>query len=167
MSVRFKIFCFLSSIILSSCAATPDIHLRIPGTNMEINQQAELATRLAVSPKNNLILVGSVKHTSNLWDISTGRKLKTFKTSSDVTNYAAWVRVQFMPDGTQILVNDVQIKIVDIETGRAIKEFPGSYLDNAVSPDGRFTLMGGPNHELVLLNMETGHIKKLKGHADS
>jgi WD40 repeat protein len=134
---------------------------------MEINQQAELATRLAVSPKNNLILVGSVKHTSNLWDISTGRKLKTFKTSSDVTNYAAWVRVQFMPDGTQILVNDVQIKIVDIETGRAIKEFPGSYLDNAVSPDGRFTLMGGPNHELVLLNMETGHIKKLKGHADS
>lgn len=41
MSIRVKVSFVLLSIILASCAATPDIHLRIPGTNMEINQPAQ------------------------------------------------------------------------------------------------------------------------------
>lgn len=167
MSVRLKISFVILSILLSSCAATPDIHSRIPGTNLGINQPAELAMRLAVSPIKSQVAVGSVKHIFNLWDISTGQKLKTFKTLSSVGGYAAWVVVQFMPDGKKIIVRDHGIKIVDIETGNTIREFPDIYLDFAVSPDGKFILMGGPNYELAVLDLGTGHIRKLKGHADS
>ncbi len=167
MSVRLKISFLILSILLSSCAATPDIHSRIPGTDLGINQPAELAMRLAVSPIKSQVAVGSVKHILNLWDISTGQKLKTFKTSSSVGGYAAWVVVHFMPDGKKIIVRDHGIKIVDIETGNTIREFPEIYLDFAVSPDGKFILMGGPNHELAVLDLGTGHIRKLKGHADS
>jgi len=167
MSVWLKISFLLLSILLSSCAATPDIHSRIPGTDLGINQPAELAMRLAVSPKNSQVAVGSVKHISNLWDISTGQKLKTFKMSSSVVGCAAWVVVQFMPDGKKIIVRDLGIKIVDIETGNIIREFSETSLDFAVSPDGKFILMGGPNHELAVLDLGTGHIRKLKGHADS
>ena len=56
-----KALLFLFNGLLPSCATTPDIHLKIPETNMEINRQAELAERLAVSPKDNLILVGSMR----------------------------------------------------------------------------------------------------------
>jgi hypothetical protein len=96
-----KMLIVLLIIFLSSCATTPDIHLKIPGTNMEINRQAELAERLAVSPKNNFILVGSMRHASALWDITTGQKLKSLKPSSGIRAYAAGVGVRFMPDGTK------------------------------------------------------------------
>ncbi|MEW6674257.1 MAG: caspase family protein [Thermodesulfobacteriota bacterium] len=167
MSARLKIIIVLLSIGCASCAATPDIHSRIPGTNFEINQPAQLAMRLAVSTGSNQVLVGSVKHVSTLWDISTGQKLKTFRTSSSIIGIAAWVRVQFLPDGKRVMIHDSGIKIVDIETGRVVREFPESHLDFAVSPDGKFSLMGGPTHELALLDLTTGQVRKLKGHADS
>lgn len=156
-------------IFLSSCATTPDIHLKIPGTNMEINRQAELAERLAVSPKNNFILVGSMRHASALWDITTGQKLKSLKPSSGIRAYAAGVGVRFMPDGTKAVTYDNRITLWDIETGRELKAFPMAAGDMAITPDGRRALMIGPvsNTDLSLLDLKTGKVKKLKGHADS
>ncbi len=156
-------------IFLSSCATTPDIHLKIPGTDMEINRQAELAERLAVSPKGNLILVGSMRHASALWDISTGQKLHSFKPSSDMRAYAAGVGVKFLPDGKKAMTFDNRITIWDIETGRELKSFPLAAGDMAVTPDSRRALMIGPvrNTDLSLMDIETGEIRKLEGHSDS
>jgi WD40 repeat protein len=136
---------------------------------MEINRQAELAERLAVSPKNNFILVGSMRHASALWDITTGQKLKSLKPSSGIRAYAAGVGVRFMPDGTKAVTYDNRITLWDIETGRELKAFPMAAGDMAITPDGRRALMIGPvsNTDLSLLDLKTGKVKKLKGHADS
>ena len=160
--------CF--TIFLSSCAATPDIHLRIPGTDMELTRRAQLAMRLAVSPKNNLVLVGSTNHSFNLWDLSTGQKLKSFKMSSSFIGSGFWTEIYFFPDGAKALSSRTSIKIWDIETGRELREIPKFVGDVAISPDAGFALIIGPDNAtaLHLLDLNTGKIiKKFKGHSDS
>jgi WD40 repeat protein len=165
-----NIFGLILILFLISCAATPDIHLRIPGTDMELTRRAQLAMRLAVSPKNNLVLVGSTDHSFNLWDLSTGQKLKSFKMSSSFIGAAFWTEVYFFPDGAKALSSRTSIKIWDIETGRELKEIPKFVGDVAISPDAGFALVIGPDSAtaLSLLDLNTSKIiKKLKGHADS
>ena len=138
---------------------------------MEINQPAQLAMRLAVSPKSNLVLVGSGYHSFNLWNISTGQKLKSFKMSSSFIGSAFWTEVYFFPnDSTKALSSRTSIKIWDIETGRELKEISKFVGDVAISPDDKFALIVGPDSAtaLSLLDLNTGEIiKKLKGHSDS
>jgi len=173
MSAWMKILFVLLSIILSSCTTTPDIHLRIPGTNMELTQPAQLVVKLAVSPKNNHVLVGSSRRFYNLWDISTGQKLRSFKVTSSLTNYAVRMTIGlfFFPDGTKALLRfRGRINIWDIETGRKLKEFPKTFwMGMAVSQDGRFALaIDGGMRSLSLFDLETGEIiRKLEGHSDS
>ena len=160
----------LFTIYLTACSATPNIHLRIPGTEMELTRKAQLAMRLAVSPKNNLVMVGSTYHSFNLWDLSSGQKLKSFKMSSSFIGSAYWVEVYFFPDGTKALSSRTSIKIWDIATGREVKEISKFVGDVAISPDARFALIVGPDSATALniLDLNTGEIiKKLKGHSDS
>jgi len=163
----------LLSIILSSCTTTPDIYLRIPGTNMEITQPAQLTVKLAVSPKNNHVLVGSSRLLYSLWDISTGRKLRSLKVSSSGMDHELRVSMGlfFFPDGTKALLKfRDRINIWDIETGRKLKEFPKTrWKGMAVSPDGKFALtIDAGMRRLSLLDLETGEIiRKLEGHSDS
>jgi hypothetical protein len=161
---------FLSLIWVTSCAATPDIHLRIPGTDMELNRRAQLAMRLALSPENKLVLVGSVDHAFNLWDLSTGQKLKSFKMSSSFIGSAFWVEVYFFPGGKKALSSRTSVKIWDLETGRELRQIPKLVGDVAISPDARSALVVGPDSAtaLTLLDLHSGEImKKLKGHSDS
>ena len=170
MKLFGKIFGLFLILFIISCAATPDIHLRIPGTDMELTRRAQLAMRLAVSPKNNLVLVGSSDHSFNLWDISTGQKLKSFQMSSSFIGAGFWTEVYFYPDGTKALSSRTSIKIWDIETGRELREIPKFVGDVAISPDAKFALVIGPDNAtaLNLLDLNTGKIiKKLKGHSDS
>lgn len=152
-----------------SCATTPDIHLRVPGTNLEIIRQAELAEKLAISPKDNLILVGSVRHTSALWDLSTGQMVKSITNASGVTASGAGVGVKFFPDGMRAVSFHSCIMVWDIETGRDLKTFPLAAADVAISPDAKFALIVGPvrNTDLSLVDLERGKATRLKGHADS
>jgi len=148
----------------------PDIHLRIPGTNMELTRRAQLAMRLAVSPKNNFVLVGSNDHSFNLWDISTGQKLKSFKMSSSFIGSGFWTEVYFFPDGAKALSSRTSIKIWDLETGKELREISKFVGDVAISPDAKFALVIGPDNAtaLHLLDLATGKItKKFKGHFDS
>ena len=85
---RIKKSFILLTIFLCSCSATPDIHLIIPGTNMEINQPARLAIGMDISQKNNQVLVGSGKFAFDLWDIEKGRKLKSFNMGRRSIKYA-------------------------------------------------------------------------------
>ena len=165
-----KILVLFLILFLISCATTPDIHLRIPGTDMEITRQAQLAMRLAVSPKNNLVMVGSTYHSFSLWDISTGQKLKSFQMSSSFIGSGFWTEVYFYPDGTKALSSRTTIKIWDIETGSELKEISQFVGDVAISPDGKSALVVGPDRATALhfLDLNTGKIiRKLKGHSDS
>jgi WD40 repeat protein len=110
-----------------------------------------------------------MRHASALWDITTGQKLRSLKPSSGIRAYAAGVGVRFLPDGAKAITYDNRITIWDIETGEEIKAFPLAAGDMAITPDGRRALMIGPvsNTDLSLLDLKTGTVKKLKGHADS
>jgi len=170
---KIVVLFFFLSILLSSCTTTPDINLRIPGTNMEITQPAQLTVKLAVSPKNNRVLVGSSRLFYSLWDISTGQKVRSFKVSSSGMYHDLRVSMGlfFFPDGTKALLKFRDtINIWDIETGRKLKEFPKTHWKGmAVSPDGKFALAIDPGiRRLSLLDLETGEIiRKLEGHSDS
>lgn len=164
---------FFSSAFLISCAtATPDIHLRISGTEMEINRGAEVAQSLAVSTKNNLILVGSVRFTSSVWDISKGQMLKAFRTE-DSTFGVPVVGVRFLPDENKAVTFNIlsqirRISIWDLESGRELKSFQLGASDMAIAPDGKHALVVGEAWKgLGILDLETGEMKQLKGHSDS
>ncbi|MEN6619975.1 MAG: WD40 repeat domain-containing protein, partial [Smithella sp.] len=164
------IFTLFFSIFLISCAATPDIHLKLPGTNMELTRRAQLAMRLAVSSKNNLVLVGSTDHSFNLWDLTTGQKLKSFQMSSSFVGAGFWVEVCFLPDGKKALSSRTSMKIWDLGSGKELQHIDRLVGDVAIAPDSTYALVIGPDSAtaLNLIDLKTGKIiKKLKGHADS
>lgn len=168
-----KIGCFIIlvfTLLFISCAATPDIHLKVPGTNMELTRRAQLAMRLAVSSKNNLVLVGSTDHSFNLWDLTTGQKLKTFQMSSSFIGAGFWTEVCFFPDGKKALSSRTSMKIWDLESGKELQHIDKFVGDVAIAPDSTYALVIGPDSAtaLSLIDLKTGRIiKKLKGHADS
>jgi WD40 repeat protein len=170
MSVQKKILFVLLSIILSSCTATPDIHLRIPGTSMEINKPAQLAIGLAVSSKNDQLLVGSGKFVYDLWDIGKGRKLKSFDMGTGSIKVAGSflaVDVDFFKDGKRALLRSAKKTIiVDIETGRIVKELTGALGRMAVSPDtGLALVIESKRFKPTLIDLERGEvIRELEGH---
>lgn len=168
---RFNYFFILClTLLLISCAATPDIHLKVPGTNMELTRRAQLAMRLAVSTKNNLVLVGSTDHSFNLWDLTTGQKLKSFQMSSSFIGAGFWTEVCFFPDSKKALSSRTSMKIWDLESGKELQHIDKFVGDVAIAPDSTFALVIGPDSATALnmIDLKTGRIiKKLKGHADS
>ena len=98
---------------------------------------------VAISPDGKFALSGSVDNTLKLWDISTGREIRTLK------GHTSQVRsVVFTPDGKFALSGsyDDTIKLWDILTGMEIRTFIGHspcVHSVAISPDGKYALSGG------------------------
>ncbi len=171
--VRMRLFFVLLLFVLSSCLATPEIHLRIPGTNMEINQPAQLAIGLDVSSKGNQVMVGSGKFVYDLWDLEKGQKLRSFnmgRGSIKVAGSFFAVDVDFFQDGKKALVRSAnKTVIVETETGKILKEHMGSFGRMAVSQDKNIGLVTDSSwFKLILIDLKTGEIiRKLEGHADA
>jgi len=165
---------FFYIFFLISCAttATPNIHLKISNTEMEINRGAEVAQSLAISTKNNLILVGSIRSTSSLWDISKGQMVKALRTSEN--DFAVPpVGVKFLPDESKAVTFNIlstrrRISIWDLKTGTELKAFQIGASDMAIAPDGKHALVVGEAYKgLGILDLESGTMRQLKGHSDS
>ena len=75
---------------------------------------------VAISQNGKLALTGSEDHTSKLWDVETGREIRTF-----IGHSASVLTVAFSPDGKLALTGgrDNTAKLWDIETGREINNF--------------------------------------------
>ena len=120
---------------------------------------------VAFSPDGKHILSGSYDGTIKLWDINTGREIRTFSSHTD-----AVASVAFSPDGRQILSGsfDQTIKLWDVNTGKEIRTFSGhtgQIYSVSFSPDGRQILSscGGNKTNLWLVN--TGKlIRTFSGH---
>jgi len=88
------------------------------------------------SPDGKFILSGSVDRTLKLWDINTGREIRTFSGHTDRV-----IKVAFSNGGKLALSTDSRyLKLWDVETGQEIREFPmqpGEIYDIAFSPDSR------------------------------
>jgi len=137
LTVCFTIFFFMCS----NSGYTPADSWNRYGTH----KTSPISMRLAVSPKNNLVLVGSTNHSFNLWDLSTGQKLKSFKMSSSFIGSGFWTENILLPGCAKALSSRTSIKIWDIETGRELRKFR-SLLGTWQSPDAGFALIIGPDN---------------------
>lgn len=119
---------------------------------------------LVFSPDNKYVLSGSFDQTARLWDIATGRSVRTF----DIPDSA--VSLAFSPDGHFILTgsNDKTARLWDAQTGNEIRRFVGhtDIVKGAVfSPDGKYILTGSADNTARLWDAQTGQeVRRLSGH---
>ena len=103
---------------------------------------ADSVFSVAFSPDGKTALSGSYDNTLKLWDISTGKVIRTFE------GHTNWVfSVAFSPDGKTALSGsrDKTLKLWDISTGKEIRTFEGHtnlVFSVAFSPDGKTALLG-------------------------
>jgi WD40 repeat protein len=115
---------------------------------------------VAFSPDGTTLASGSFDETVKLWDVASGRVLKT------LTGHSCWVNsVAFSPDGT-ILASasgsffnagwDKTIKLWNIASGRELITLEGHYsaINSVVfSPDGNTLASGSYDHTIKLWDM--------------
>jgi hypothetical protein len=111
-------------------------------------------------------LSGSADNTLKLWDVNSGRQIRTFKGHSHYV-----FSVAFSPDGRLALSGsfDQTLKLWDVNSGREIRTFKGHshyVLSVAFSPDGRLALSGSADNTLKLWDVNSGReIRTFKGHS--
>ena len=104
-----------------------------------------------------------------LWNVRTGRHLKTFQQANAVTS------VSFSPDGQMLASasgawenSEYLIYLWDVRTGRHLKTLSGHeerVFSVSFSPDGRILACASYDKNIHLWNVTTGeHLKKLQGH---
>jgi|GEM_PF-256538 len=120
---------------------------------------------VAFSPDGNFAVSAGSDNTLKLWDISSGREIRSFHGHTD----SVWA-VKFVPDGKHILSgsSDKTLRLWDISTGREIRRFLGHHQTVwkiAVSMDGKLVLSGGEDRALILWDLQSGKkIRTYQGH---
>ncbi|WP_445638558.1 WD40 domain-containing protein [Nostoc sp. DSM 114161] len=120
------------------------------------------------SPDGKTLASGSFDKTIKLWDVSTGKAIKTLTGHS-----SSVISVGFSPDGKTLASGsfDKTIKLWDVSTGKAIKTLTGhssSVISVGFSPDGKTLASGSFDKTIKLWDVSTGKaIKNLTGHSSS
>ncbi|HBR21296.1 MAG TPA: hypothetical protein DD713_01805 [Nitrospiraceae bacterium] len=123
---------------------------------MGMSSFAGRVSSVAFSPDGRYALSGSWDSTLTLWDISTGKEIRTFKGHTDRVNAVA-----FSPDGRHIIsaARDNSIKLWDVATGREIRTFTGHRGDIssiAFSIDLKSFISGGLDGTIRRWDIKTG-----------
>jgi serine/threonine protein kinase len=124
--------------------------------------------KFPVSFKNpgDLVVSASADKTIKVWNLKTGKEIRTFKGHVADVNAVA-----ISPDG-QMLVSasdDRTIKLWNLNTGKEIRTFKGHVADvNAVafSPEGNNIATGSDDKTVKIWNLRTGEeLQTFKGHS--
>ena len=120
------------------------------------------------SVDQSLLITAGEFRTIHLWDSTTGELKQTFSDKNEENKETSYIRgvenILFSPDGKSIisLVNDYQIRMWDIETGKR-KRFTGytGYLTNATfSPDGKTLATVDYPGDILIWDLMTGKLKR-------
>jgi WD40 repeat protein len=121
---------------------------------------------VAFSPDGRTALSGSRDNTIKLWDVASGRELRTFTGHSGPVNSVA-----FSPDGRTILSGsrDRTLGLWDAVSGHHIRTFTG-HMDQvssvAFSPDGHTALSGSWDNTIKLWDIDSGRVlRTFQGHS--
>jgi WD40 repeat protein len=110
-----------------------------------------VVTSAAFSPDGARVATGSTDATIKLWDVATGRLIRTLARHSNEVAYS--VAAVFSPDGTRVLSGSSDgMRLWDAASGRLIRAVPTSSSVKllAFSPDGRRVLAGLLDHRAEL-----------------
>ena len=119
---------------------------------------------VAFSPDGRTIVSGSNDKTIKLWDVASGRELRTLKVKDRVYSVA------FSPDGRMIASgsNDKTIKLWDAASGQELRTLEGHavyVMSVAFSPDGQTIASGSADKTIKLWDAASGQeLRTLHGH---
>ena len=122
-------------------------------------------TSVAFSPDGKTALSGSADNMVKLWDLATGRVIRSLEGHSETV-----ASVAYSPDGKTALSgsHNKTVRLWDLATGREIRKCEGhseGVTSVAFSPDGKTALSGG-DKTVRLWDLATGReILKLEGHS--
>ena len=117
----------------------------------------------AFNPDRKLALSGGADNTVRLWDVETGRCLRTFEGHTG----SVW-SVEWSPDGEYALSGayDAVVRLWDVQTGHCLRELKGhedEIAGIAWSADQRWAISGSGDKTLRLWDVETGRCLKVLG----
>lgn len=150
-----------SAVLLVSSFA---VKAQQPQLVMQTGHSSEV-TSVAFSPDGKVIASGSDDNSIKLWNVATGRLLRTLSAHSNSV-----YSVAFSPDGKTLATGstDKTIKLWDVASGRLLKSFMPLGSDAtpvAFSPDGKILAGGASAGKIKLWLISTGRVLlTLKGH---
>jgi WD40 repeat protein len=163
-----------AGVLVQSLKAKPSMELvgALQQAVSEVRERNRLETdnwvrSVSFSGDGKTLASGSRDNTIKLWDVTTGKAIRTLKGHSD----SVW-SVSFSADGKTLASGsaDETIKLWDVTTGKEINTLQGhSYGVNSVSfsADGKTLASGSADETIKLWDVSTGkEIHTLQGHSN-
>lgn len=118
---------------------------------------------VAISLDGSIGISGSRDRTIRLWDLASGRSIRTLAGHTDtVTCVAIAPGARFALSGsgeTLVPAQDTTLRLWDLATGQCVRTFEGhtkGVCSVAISPDGRFAVSGADDWTLRLWDLGSG-----------